>query len=346
MKSTIRFEKEVSEVRLLDPSKGFNESVQSIERRRDTLLERWCRINVQRASRPTDVTKDSSLAELAKSTEKGCLFCPENIERTTPKFPPFLVPEGRIKVGGSTVFPNLFPFARLHAVVTLTEKHFVPLEEMEAEIIGDGLRASLELAKVLNTKDPQSKYVSVNWNCLPTAAASLMHPHFQVVADSRPTKYVAEAVSASESYLRRNGSSYWSDLIESEEGGERFVAREGCFAWVASFAPMGNNEVVGIANGTSQLLGLHEGEVNDLAKGLSKILKAYSRLGLQGLNMAVYSEPLAQETKRFSLHARLISRPKLKLLYTSDAGFMERLHDEVIVETMPEAVAAELRAPY
>jgi galactose-1-phosphate uridylyltransferase len=343
--SGISFEKELTEARLLDPSKGFSETVQTIERRKDPLLERWCRINAQRANRPKELARDSSLEELAKSTEKGCFFCPASIESSTPKFPPSLAPEGRIRVGASTVFPNLFPFARHHAVVAVSEIHYVPLERMEAEVVGDALRASLEYARRLHEKDPESRYLSVNWNWLPTAAASLMHPHFQVVADVTPTKYVGAALAASRSYFSRNGSSFWSDLCAAEEaGGERFAYRDGAFSWVASFAPMGNNEVVGIADGASELLGLGESGIGDLARGLSKALKVYSRLGVQGLNMAVYSGPLGQETGGFSLHVRLISRPKLKQLYTSDAGFMERLHDEVIVETWPEDVARELRA--
>jgi UDPglucose--hexose-1-phosphate uridylyltransferase len=185
----------------------------------------------------------------------------------------------------------------------------------------------------------------VNWNCLPTAAASLMHPHFQVVADVTPTKYVGAALAASRSYFNRNGSNFWSDLCSAEEtGGERFAYGDGAFSWVASFAPMGNNEVVGIADGDSELLALSESAVGDLARGLSKALKVYARLGVQGLNMAVYSGSLGQEAGDFSLHVRLISRPRLKQLYTADAGFMERLHDEVIVETWPEDVARELRA--
>jgi len=343
--SRIRFEREVTEARLLDPTKGFDETVQIIERRKDPLLERWCRINAQRANRPKDLSRDSSLEELARSTEKGCFFCPSNIDSSTPKFPPSLAPEGRIRVGASTVFPNLFPFARHHAVVTLSETHFVPLERMGEEIVGDGLRASLEYARRIHARDPESKYLSVNWNCLPTAAASLMHPHFQVVADVVPTKYVGATLMASRSYFNRNGLSFWTDLCTAEQtGGERFGHRDGTFSWIASFAPLGNNEVVGIADGAPELLALDESGVGDLARGLSKALKVYGRLGVQGLNMAVCSGPLGQATEGFSLHVRLISRPKLKQLYTSDAGFMERLHDEVIVETWPEDVARELRA--
>jgi len=218
---------------------------------------------------------------------------------------------------------------------------------MEPTILSDGLHAAMEYARMLAAKDPTSKYLSLNWNFLPTAAASLMHPHFQMVGDTSPTKYVGESLEASASYLRMNASSYWDDLVVAEKAvGERFVADSGPFSWLASYAPMGNNESIGIAKSASHFLQLEEADLEGMAEGLSAILRTYDRIGVQGLNMAVYSGPLGVGTAGFSLHVRVISRPKLKQLYTSDAGFMERLHDEVIVETKPEDFAAELRKSF
>jgi galactose-1-phosphate uridylyltransferase len=40
----------------------------------------------------------------------------------------------------------------------------------------------------------------------------------------------------------------------------------------------------------------------------------------------------------------MISRPNIKPVYTTDTGFMERLHDEVVVETRPEDAASKIRS--
>jgi galactose-1-phosphate uridylyltransferase len=48
-------------------------------------------------------------------------------------------------------------------------------------------------------------------------------------------------------------------------------------------------------------------------------------------------------TPHFRVHVRMISRPDPRPMYTSDAGFLERLHDEVVVETRPEDVALKIR---
>jgi hypothetical protein len=39
------------------------------------------------------------------------------------------------------------------------------------------------------------------------------------------------------------------------------------------------------------------------------------------------------------LHMRIVSRPAPRHFYTSDVGFMEGLHFERVVETLPEDVA-------
>ncbi len=40
----VNFEKNILETTILTPSTGFKPEVQVVERRKDTLLDRWCRI--------------------------------------------------------------------------------------------------------------------------------------------------------------------------------------------------------------------------------------------------------------------------------------------------------------
>jgi len=58
----------------------------------------------------------------------------------------------------------------------------------------------------------------------------------------------------------------------------------------------------------------------------------------------MFSGPLDAQLQDFSIHLRMISRPDVKPIYTADAGFLERLHDEVVVETRPEDVASKIRS--
>ena len=345
LKPDIKFEKETHKVSMLSPLKGFKLQTQTIERRKDTLLDRWCRINVERARRPKDRVGDDLLLQLVEASRKGCYFCPDKISTSTPLFPRSLIPEGRLKFGQATVFPNLFPFAQHHAVVVLTEEHFMPLDRFEHSMIEHGLEASIKYLNAVKAKKPKLRYCSINWNHMPGAAASILHPHFQVVVDETPTRYVNEVIEASRDYRLKVGRSYWDDLVEVERGlGERFIAEIGSSSWLASFCPFGNNDVMGIPFGSAHLLDLDEGLVGDLARGISAILSGYHEMGVQSFNLALFSGPFDAEVAPFPVHVRMISRPNVRHMYTADAGFMERLHEEVVVETSPEGTAASLRS--
>jgi len=339
----VKFEKMIQEAKILSPSTGFTPQTQAVERRKDTLLDRWCRINIERASRPKDRAGDSSVMQLVESSQRNCPFCPGRIDASTPMFPKEIVPEGRLKVGEAVAFPNLFAFAQHHAVVVLTREHFLPLDGFKPEIIKNGLDASIMYLKAVRASNPQVRFCSINWNFMPTAAASMVHPHLQIIADETPTRYINEAMEASQRFIRKNGVSYWDDLVEAErECGDRFIADVGESRWLASFCGLGNNDVVGIF-AKSSLFELSEEALNDIAEGLSIMLRGYHSIGVQGFNLSLYSGPLNVKTQGFNVHLHMISRPDIRAMYTADTGFMERLHDEIVVETRPEDVALRIR---
>ena len=339
----VKFEKQIQATRILSPITGFTPQIQVVERRKDPLINRWCRINVERANRPKSKAGDSTVPQLVESTAKNCPFCPKHIQTSTPKFPSDLLPEGRLQVGEAVVVPNLFAFAQHHAVVVLTKNHFLPLDEFYPELILNGLKASLKYLEAVRASNLRVRYASINWNNLPTAAASMLHPHLQIIADEAPTLYSSESIVSSERYYEENGVSYWLDLVEAErELGERYIAGFGESSWLSSFCGMGNNEILGVLN-ASNLFELSESELSDYSEGLSMMLRGYHIMGIQAFNLSLYSGPLDVNTPGFSVHSRMISRPDVKSTYTADTGFMERLHDEIVVETMPEEVTKNMR---
>ncbi|MBS7288886.1 MAG: hypothetical protein KIH01_09180, partial [Candidatus Freyarchaeota archaeon] len=89
-------------VRILDPRNGFSESVQLIDVRVDPLTGGISRVNLARELRPKQGVK-----EVGAQISPECPFCPQNIEKMTPKFPEDYVRGGRIKRGRATIFPNL-----------------------------------------------------------------------------------------------------------------------------------------------------------------------------------------------------------------------------------------------
>ncbi len=344
--SGIIFEKRSRDARLLSPLSNFDLDTQQIEFRRDPLTGRWCRINLKRTERvkQTIDSEERALMEIIAKSRESCFFCPENLESKTPRFPYDLIPEGRLKVGTAYLFPNRFPFGEYHAVGVFSGAHYLRLDEFSPELISNCVKACLKYLVTVHAKHPDIRYGLINWNHMFPAGASILHPHLQILADNRPTCQLEELLMESEEYYKKYGRNYWSDLVAVEKANlVRLVGETGAITWLTSHAPQGNNEVLGILSEASALSRLKDSHVEDLSLGLSKILKGYYDRGVRSFNMTVYPSPMDQDLEHYSLNVKLISRPSPSIFYTSDTGFMERLQDEMVIETRPEKTAEELR---
>jgi len=334
------FEKVIEKTRFQSPLKGFELDEQDIEYRKDPLTEKWSRVNIQRSKRVKQGEMDFDLSELIKRSRENCFFCPEKIDISTPKFSNDLISGGRITRGETRVFPNLFPFARHHAVATITEKHFLRTGEFMQSQIENTILASQDFCKAVYAKDPAANYVTFNWNHLFPAGASIIHPHMQITLDSRPTYMTEKEMIASEDYLEKNNQSYWTDLVSEEKKlGERFIASSDGVKYLASFSPFGNNEVLIVFEDKTAFTDLDADDAANLSKGIINILKGYHELGVESFNLTTYSGPITGKASGVNLHMRIVSRSQPRSYYTSDVGFMECLHFERIVETLPEDVA-------
>jgi galactose-1-phosphate uridylyltransferase len=197
---------------------------------------------------------------------------------------------------------------------------------------------------VIHRRIPDIRYCSINWNYLPPAGASILHPHFQVVADRTPTQLQGKLIRESASYYEKSRSNYWHDLIHTEVKMEdRYLYHNDHIAVFTSFAPQGNNEVLGILPEVSSILEMEEHSFDTLSKVISKVLKGYYNMGIESFNMSVFPGPIDQKNNFYSLSFKINSRPRLRTYYINDCGFMERLHLESIIETKPEDVATTLK---
>ncbi len=339
------FDKRVYNASFMSPLKDFELDTQPIEYRRDALLNLWCRINIERTKRVKQGQDLRDISDLVEKSRERCFFCPENIVKTTPKFPKDIAPEGRLKLGETHIFPNLFPFAQYHAIATITRDHYLSLEEFTVKQIEDTLKASLDYFKRVNAADENARCATFNWNYMPPSGASIIHPHAQLTVDQDPPFLTNAYLDASADYLEKNGENYWLKLVEEEEKtNERFIKRTGSIAWFTSFVPLGNTEVNAVFDDAQSLGDLSKGEISELSRGIKNVLKGYSSLSVQSFNITSYSAPLGEDTESFRLNFKFISRPSPSTYYTSDTGFMEVLHRERIVESMPEDVAKTLRA--
>jgi galactose-1-phosphate uridylyltransferase len=238
----------------------------------------------------------------------------------------------------------MFPLASHHVAATLSTSHFLDLDEFSAEMVTDCMMAAREFLSLVYERDSDARYPMFHWNHLSPSAASIVHPHVQVLADVRPTSYQRTLLECSKEYSSRNGRSFWKDILSEErQRGERYIGENDCVAALASFAPQGNREVQIVFKGTSNLMDLSDREIAGFADCVIKLLKGYKRMGVNSFNMSTFSAPLGDRLEYYSLHAKLISRPVLQPFYRNDTGILERFHQEADIEVMPETFAENMR---
>lgn len=339
----MEFEKRSVKTKIKSPLHNFSIIEQEIELRKDPLTGKWSRINVNRTKRPIQKTNEKTIKNLVLKSRENCPFCEENLEKSVSKFVDL---EERMKFGNSVLFPNLFPYSKYHAVVLFSaKKHFLNLNEFSPELIFDAIQNSLNFFKKAYEKDSNFKFPSINFNFMPPSAASIIHPHLQVLLDDRPTFFTEVLIQKSLEYFRKNNSNYWIDLVKKEEKEkERFIGKTGSFCWIADFSPIKNNQVSGIFLGKVSCIALlSKKNVKELACGLSKIFNNMGKNGIESLNMCIFSGPMDEDiSDYFTINLKILSRPSLSSP-TTDIGFMELIQQESVVETLPEDVAKKLR---
>ncbi|MGH2448695.1 MAG: hypothetical protein ACRDFS_08870 [Chloroflexota bacterium] len=322
-------------------SDGSKEIERRLERRIDPLLGYSSRI-VPGVKLP--VAEESALEPLRRPNQT-CPFCPGQLQAVTPRFPPEIVPQGRIRLGQTTVVPNIVPYCQYAAVAVFTPRHWLDLPDFTPRLLADNLNAVIDYIRLVAAIDEAAAHASYNINYLYPSGGSLPHPHAQVYLDRYPTNLMREVSMASAAYREAGGYSYWDDLAAREETGPRFIGRTGSVSWMAPFAPMGFNEVRGIVDGTETILGLDAQDVADLADGISRILAGYHRAGYNSFNLALYSGRLGGEPG-YRVNLSMITRSALVPYYRSDAMYLERLHAEAAVDRPPEEVVAEMRPSF
>jgi len=340
----IKFEKRRLKTKLKNPLKNFAIDKQEIEFRKDPLTGRWTRVNINRVKRPhPGLGKDGWVERQAiKLSKAKCPFCSNNIKNSTAKFVGI---KERFQKGESVLFSNIYPYSVYHGVAVLTaKKHFIDLNEMKPKLLFDTFVNCLDFLKTANRKNPKFKYPSINFNFMPPAAASIVHPHFQIILDDKPTWFSSSLLKNSLAYYKKFKRNFWLDLIKTEKRKkERFIGRTGSFSWLADFAPIKNNQVAGISEKVSTITSLKKNDIKGLANGLSKIFKGLWKKGIRSLTMSMFSGPIGKDiSKHFLVNLKIVSRPSLVENYVSDIGFMELIHQESVIETLPEDVAKSL----
>ena len=296
-----------------------------LQYRRESLTGLRCRISPVRVERRLDTV--SAMPPIIFSRD-GCPFCPDAVETSTPTFED----GSRLRCGESVTFPNLYPFSEHHVVTVITPDHAAA--RIDGKCLADAIAGT---AKALARS---SGYASINWNHLPSAGASIVHPHLQGIADPEPTRLADLYISAGRRYLADNGRLYWEDLMERERCSGRFLFEDEIF-WSANPVPLGEREVRGILPVST--LAEFEPYVRPLADGLLRIIDFYRDLGTYAFNVSIFFDAPGKAGQGHRAFCSLIARLNPNCLSMCDSAFMERLHLEPVILTFPEDLGALFR---
>jgi galactose-1-phosphate uridylyltransferase len=166
----------------------------------------------------------------------------------------------------------------------------------------------------------------------------------QVLARDRPFFLVKLLQEKSRACYESNRSSYWADLLRKETTGERYLFEVEGVKLFVPFAPLrGLNETQAIVRSKSNLLELGDRELRDLAEGMSKMLRFYHEEGYASFNTILSSGPMDEHLHYFDVNLRMISRPRVQGLSSTDAWALPYLlWDEEAVEE-PELFAERVK---
>jgi UDPglucose--hexose-1-phosphate uridylyltransferase len=177
------------------------------------------------------------LDAFARHTRDTCPFCPERIERATPRLPAAISAEGRIRRGRALLFPNLLTYTQYSAVAVYSpELHYLPLSAMTERLVSDNLATHVQYIRAVMKADDSAVWASINANHTLPSGSSLFHPHLQSSVDPLPSTVQQQLAEVP-------GDRFRSYLEQEKKAGVRYIGSTGAIQWLASFAPMGFNEV-------------------------------------------------------------------------------------------------------
>jgi len=282
---------------------------------------------------------------VARSKELGCPFCPESLESKTPRFPKFYgLENGRIQVGGATVFPNAFPYDEHCAVVVFTKEHYLSPGQFTPSMLKEALAACLAYVQRAAEVVPQTKQVIINWNYMPLAGAGIVHPHLQAAVLPEFTAYYRSIIEIQKRYSPDGQRSIFDDFAGRELAeGHRYIASYEKWRWIAAFAPRGIYEFWAISDDPQDGLRVSDSDLSELARGICGVLEFLESKGVPAFNLSWYfafKPPVAGLRNWVSI----VPRVNFPVLGTSDVNYFDRLHGESITFVPPEDLTLEIRA--
>ncbi len=282
---------------------------------------------------------------MVAGTEAWCPFCADKVLTVTPCFPKELIPEGRMQKDDMVIFPNIAPYDSIGAVATFGSRHYIPMTAFQPEHLASAFGFALDFfRRIESTGHPESVYHMINWNYMPPAGSSLIHPHLQVFSTSSAPNLMRQELEASKNYLDLHRSNFWDDLVVAErQFNERYLGKIGRSHWITAFAPMGvAGDVLAVIEEARCTLDLNGQDLLDLGTGLVKVITEYDKMGIYSFNMNFFTGTKTDGHFRF----HLLFSPRTffsQKLGTPDVGALRNLFNETLCMAYPEEINKSLK---
>lgn len=339
----MEFEALKKETVMLIPNEDMAERRIASEVRRDPLTGRTARICHFMKLQWEKPDFDALIA----GTETWCPFCPDKVLKVTPCFPADIIPEGRLQKEEMVIFPNIAPYDSIGAVATFGP-HYIPMTDLTPELVAAAFRFAQDFFRRLERSGhPESVYHIINWNYMPPAGSSLIHPHLQVFSSSSAPNLLRQELEASRKYAEDHGATFWEDLAAAEKkSGQRYLGQIGRTHWMTTFAPMGvAGDVLAVVEDARCTLDLTDQDLMHLARGIARVIAEYDQMGIYSFNMNFFTGAATDEHFRFHLlfSPRAFFNQKLG---TPDVGALRNLFNETLCMAFPEEIAAGLKKSF
>lgn len=311
------------------------------EFRQNPITKAWVLLAPARNKRP-DQYKTYSVMHGVPEEDPGCVFCPGN-EHLNPEIgryetgiitdiadnlpkqgqDPAYIPPLATGRGGQAwelrVIPNKFPSlehstlyrhkefyvssagAGDHEVI-ITRKHNEPVALQSIATVELTLRLFIERIRALN-KHPETAYVQIFHNHGRDAGASVIHPHYQLLATPIVPPHIHDEILGCQHYFGLHQSDIYGDIIKEEKIiKERIVHEDEHFIVISAYASRKPFETWILPK---RQVARFEDSTEEEIRHLSFVLKVmlgqlYTKLSDPPLNFYFHNMPLLKESKTYN----------------------------------------------
>jgi galactose-1-phosphate uridylyltransferase len=254
-----------------------------------------------------------------------CIFC--NPQKKAARFSKETGLEEQYFLNNSAAFSNLFSFGKIHGVVIYDyKKHIVDPRVLTVNNWIDGIKLVQTIGKA-----SKKKYVSSHMNCGVKSASSLEHIHGQFHCEDEP-------LSRTMRLMMFGKKRYWKSWVKAMNEADLvldFDPDSKTVLFVEWSPVFGKTELVVMNLETPCFQDMSEGEINSVAKFLSRAVKITMEKVSDQFNMVNLS---ASSKDDFCNQFRVFPRSPLSQGAKTWEGYLEAM-GETVPHIQPEKLA-------